>query len=231
MDARGPCASSNGPLSRTKAFLPVLLILSVAGCSKQSSTTQNHPNPAQGARSLFPGAIQKILDGGIPTRNRVKRAEIGDYPIGGDRDYRLVDGMWLPESKDAKDEMFFPEQVRITCTRSQMTCQETKVPLGLTDGNVHIMKIEESDWPIISWDEHGLLASYGPDRSNLAAASDRCHSHVLTMSFASGAVSTSDIPTHEKDCNMFKKTNAYRLVRGHYVIDTSPENDSDKPTK
>ena len=51
------------------------------------------------------------------------------------------------------------------------------------------------------------------------------------MSFRSGSVSTSDIPTHEKGCEMFPETDTYRLVRGQYYVDTTPGNDAEKPTK
>ncbi|SRR6266851_280842 len=81
-------------------------------------------------------------------------------------------------------------------------------------------------WEIRSWDAHGLLASYDPNVSAVAT-SDRCHHHVLTMTFASGAVSTSDIPTRAKGCEEFPETNSYRLVRGNYYVDTSPANDLD----
>ena len=64
-----------------------------------------------------------------------------------------------------------------------------------------------------------------------SAASDRCNRHVLTMTFAAGAVSTSDIPTHEKGCEPFPETNSYRLARGGYYIDTTPGNDAEKPVK
>lgn len=55
----------------------------------------------------------------------------------------------------------------------------------------------------------------------------KCH-HVLTMTFDSGAVSSADIPTHEKGCEAFPETNSYRLARGNYYVDTSPANDMDK---
>jgi hypothetical protein len=87
---------------------------------------------------------------------------------------------------------------------------------------------DETDWQISSWDERGLFATYGPSKHG--NNSDNCHRHVLTMTFGSGAISTSDIPTHEKGCEIFLKTNSYRLARGNYWIDTSTGNDffSDK---
>lgn len=100
----------------------------------------------------------------------------------------------------------------------------TLAPAG---GMVSVMGPEEKEWPIISWDAQGLLATYGPE-IHATAASDRCHSHVLTMTFHSGAVSTSDIPTHEKKCEEFPETDSYRLVRGNYYVDTTPGNDMDK---
>jgi len=97
-------------------------------------------------------------------------------------------------------------------------------------GIVEIGDIDETIWQISFWDSDGLLASYGPDISALAA-NDRCHRHILAMSFVSGAVSTSDIPTQEKGCEAFTETNSYRLVRGNYYVDTTPGNDRDKLNK
>ena len=175
------------------------------------------PVGAQPTGSLY-GAIRE---------ERLKRIEDKDYPIPVDNDYRGVDGVWVPESNDPAKALVFPEQVKITCTRSEKTCRELKVTLGALGGMVSIIDIDEIDWPITSWDAHGLLASYGPDVS-ATAASDRCHSHVLTMAFGSGAVSTSDIPTHEKGCEEFFATDSYRLARGTYYVDTTPGNDMDK---
>jgi hypothetical protein len=162
---------------------------------------------------------------------RLKRAELKDYPIETFRDTLvIVDGMWVSESKDPTKEIVFPEQVKIICTNSEKTCEEMKVILGPMSGVIFIDSIEQTIWPITSWDKNGLLASYGPEIS-ASAASDRCHRHVLAMTFASGAVSTSDIPTHEKGCEMFPETDSYRLARGGYYVDTTPGNDAEKPVK
>jgi len=161
---------------------------------------------------------------------RLKRIELKDYPIDAQGGDCIVDGVWVPESNDPEKALVFPEQVRITCTHSEKTCQELKVTLGPMQGIVEIGDIDETIWQISSWDSNGLLASYGPDISALGA-NDRCHRHVLAMSFVSGAVSTSDIPTQEKGCEAFTETNSYRLVRGNYYVDTTPGNDGDKPNK
>ncbi|MGA3159884.1 MAG: hypothetical protein ABSC77_01620 [Terracidiphilus sp.] len=176
------------------------------------------PVGAQPTGSLY-GAIRE---------ERLKRIEDKDYPIPVDNDYRGVDGVWVPESNDPAKALVFPEQVKITCIHSENICRELKVILGELGGMVSIIDIDETDWPITSWDAHGLLASYGPDVS-ATGASDRCHSHVLTMAFGSGAVSTSDIPTHEKGCEEFFGTDSYRLARGTYYVDTTPGNDMDRP--
>ena len=164
------------------------------------------------------------------SNERLKKIEFEDRPIDVAYGLASADGMWLQESNDPQKALIFPEQVDVSCDKSTKTCRELTVTLGPAGGMVSIMSPEEKDWPIISWDTHGLLASYGPDNSKSAAASEKCHSHVLTMTFISGAVSTSDIPTHEKGCEEFTETDSYRLVRGNYYVDTSPNNDTDKPT-
>jgi len=167
---------------------------------------------------------------GVFHNDRLKRAEDPYYEIVGDSQSRSVSGMWVPESSDPANKLLFPEQVTITCTQPSRTCQELKVVLEPIDGVIFIDGINETTWQITSWDEHGLLASYDADPSN-KVVSERCHRHVLSMSFASGAVSASDIPTHEKGCETFKQTDSYRLVRGQYYIDTTPGNDGDKSVK
>jgi hypothetical protein len=167
---------------------------------------------------------------GVFSNDRLKRGELEDYPIIGDDQWREVDGMWVMESKDPEKALLFPEQVKITCSNSDKTCRELSVALGVMGGLVEIMGPDEKIWQIDSWDAHGLRASYGPYPSALAA-SEKCHDHVLTMTFGSGAVSTSDIPTREKGCEAFRETDSYRLVRGEYYVDTTPGNDGEKPVK
>ena len=50
---------------------------------------------------------------GALRNERLKRAELKDYPIPMDNDYRGVDGMWVPESKNPGKALVFPEQVNI----------------------------------------------------------------------------------------------------------------------
>ena len=155
-------------------------------------------------------------------------------PIHAQGGFLIVNGIWLPESNKPDDALAFPEQVKITCDQTAKVCTELKVTLSSseyagTGGMLTIDGPDETDWPISSWDARGLFATYGP--SDHGNTSDKCHRHVLTMIFGSGAVSTSDIPTHEKGCEIFFKTNSYRLARGNYWIDVSAGNDffSGKP--
>ena len=141
--------------------------------------------------------------------------------------------MWVPDSDHPVNELLFLEQVTITCTQPSGTCEELKIILEPFGGLIFIDGIDETTWQITSWDEHGLLATYDADPSS-KKVDERCHRHVLSMSFASGAVSTSDIPTHEKGCESFRQTDSYRLVRGQYYVDTTPGNhggNSIKPNK
>jgi hypothetical protein len=207
-----------------KALPVAFLLLSLAVPASAQSTAETKQQ------------ADKETEKAKPTSNwlhneRLKRREDNDRPIETFHNTLvIVDGMWVPESRDPKKEMVFPEQVKIICKNSEKTCEEVKVVLGPMSGVVFVDSIDQTIWPITSWDAHGLLASYGPDVSALAA-SDRCHRHVLAMTFASGAVSTSDIPTHEKGCEMFAETDSYRLARGAYYVDTTPGNDGDRPYK
>jgi hypothetical protein len=207
------------PLSRRldEALSVALLFLSLMVPALAQSITETNQQADK----------KKAQPSSNPFHNdRIKRAELNDYPIETVHGtLAIVDGMWVPESKDPAKDMVFPEQVKINCTNSEKTCEELKVILEPMSGVVFI-DIDQTFWQITSWDAHGLLASYGPDVS-ASAASDRCNRHVLTMTFASGAVSTSDIPTHDKGCEAFTETNSYRLARGGYYVDTSPGNDED----
>ena len=156
---------------------------------------------------------------------RLKKVLYEDHGIDGDKNFRVFSGIWLSESKDPEKDPIFPEQSSFTCTHQDMTCQELRVTLGVVGPMISLQDAQETDWTISSWDDQGLLASNGPD------ASDRCHHHILTMNFASGIMSVSDIPTRVKGCEMFTETNTYRLKRGNYYIDTSPDNDLDKKKK
>jgi hypothetical protein len=168
---------------------------------------------------------------GALRNERLKRLEFKDTAILGDDQLRTVSGMWVPDWEDNPAKaLVFPEQVKITCTHSLKTCQELKVTLGQTKGIISVQDIDETIWQISSWDSRGLRAAHDPDPSTVPT-SDRCHRRVLAMNFVSGAVSTSDIPTHEKGCEAFVETNSYRLAKGNYYVDTTPANDVDKPTK
>jgi len=194
-----------------------ILISWCLGCDGRSAT---QPQPTQSAKSLS----------GVFSNERLKKIELEDYPIGGNDYFRFVDGIWVPESNDPAKAMTFPEQASITCTKSDQTCRELYVTLAPNPVSVVVLDINEKDWSIRSWDGRGLLAFYGPDIT-ATQLSERCHSHVLSMAFGSGAVSTSDIPTHENGCEAFKETDSYRLARGNYYVDTSPGNDSEKSPK
>jgi len=210
-------------MSRFLVFMLACSVLCLGQLPKDSAPSA----PSGIVQSTNPQTAKRLA--GLFHNERLKRKVDDDYSISGDNDFRGVSGIWIEESGDPSKALLFPEQVSITCTRSEMTCQEMKVTLEPTNGLVFIAGPDETIWPITSWDAHGLLASYGPEISATTAASDRCHRHVLAMSFASGAVSTSDIPTHEKGCEAFAETNSYRLARGQYYFDSSPGNDMDKP--
>lgn len=158
--------------------------------------------------------------------DRLKTLILPDRPIFGNLRSRTVDGFWESEVKDRA--LAFPQQVKIDCHNygpENRECVETSVSIAPTKGLVSIQEIDTTEYEVDSWDGTGLVASYGGD------AGSRCQRHVLTMTFSSGAVSVSDVPTREKGCEAFTMTNSYRLIRGNYYVDTSPGNDMDKPYK
>lgn len=160
--------------------------------------------------------------------DRLKTISLPDAPIMGSDRSRFVSGFWVSESKDPQKKLVFPQQVKIEChsyASLPRECVEINVTIAAATGMVSIQEIDSSTYDVNTWDSRGLVASYGGDESS------RCQRHVLTMEFASGAVSVSDIPTRVKGCEAFTETDSYRLVRGNYYVDTSPGNDMDKPYK
>lgn len=211
------------PLSRStlRAFSVALLILPMTVAASTQSIGEANKQADK----------EKAKPSSNAYRNeRLKRAELPDYEITGDNQWRSVSGMWVAEASHPESDLLFPEQVTINCTQPSRTCQELKIVFEPTGGLIFVDGVDETTWQITSWDKHGLLATYDADAS-ANAASEKCHRHVLSMSFASGAVSTSDIPTHEKGCEAFKATDSYRLTRGVYYVDTTPGNDAEKPVK
>ena len=118
-----------------------------------------------------------------------------------------------------------PEQARIDCDAQEKQCRMLQVRFELDQLGVSIKGPDETDFAIVSWDAKSLFATHDPDFS------DKCHKSVLTISFANWNVSLSDIPTHEKGCEIFKDTNSYRLIQGNYYVDTTPNNDSKEVLK
>lgn len=158
--------------------------------------------------------------------DRLKTITLPDRLIMGSDRSRFVSGFWVSESKDLQKKLVFPQQVKIECHNyASKECVEIIVTIAPVKGMVSIQDIDTETYDVNTWDSRGLVASYGGDESS------RCQRHVLTMEFASGAVSVSDIPTRVKGCEAFSETDSYRLVRGNYYVDTSPENDMDKPYK
>ena len=93
---------------------------------------------------------------------------------------------------------------------------------------VEVFDPEETTYQVSKWDQNMLIASTDePDSS----ATSKCHIRVVTMHFASGVVTDTDMPTHKQGCDAFKIVNTYRLKRGNYFIDLSANNDLDLPYK
>jgi len=157
---------------------------------------------------------------------RLKTITSPEREIVGGKYSRLATGIWRPESRDPAKQLAFPEQVAIHCSRDPRQrgeCIELSVQLGAIANLVSIQNPESTTYEVDRWDTDGLVASYGDEDWS------PCQRHVLTMDFASGAVSVSDVPTHRRGCETYAETNSYRLVRGSYYVDTTPNNDAEKP--
>lgn len=149
--------------------------------------------------------------------------------IGGSENYRIANGIWLPESSDPAKGLTFPEQSSIWCTRSEMSCEVASLDLEVQSELVNIPAIEHDEYHVDSWNSDSLSASNGPWK--IGNLSDKCQRHILVMNFKSGVVTLSDISTHAKGCEMFAESNTYRLSPGDYYVDTTSNNDADKPKK
>jgi hypothetical protein len=170
-----------------------------------------------------------LMEGQTPSgtfhNERLKKLVIPGPPLAKDKSYSfnaLATGFWVSDSSDPKKALVLPMQVKIWCSKNVKECTETSVTLGSVPNLVSVEDVDNTIYGVDKWDEHGLTASYGGDESS------RCQRHVMTIDFDSGSVSVADIPTHKKGCEAFTETDAYKLVRGKYYIDTTPGNDLDK---
>lgn len=160
--------------------------------------------------------------------NRLKAVTYKDAPIAGDARFLEVDGIWVSESKDPGKTLATPQQLKIECHNygnDDRKCVEITVTLAPVKAMVGVQSIDTEEYDVDSWDLNGIVASYGGGEG----LSAQCQRHTLTINFASGAVVASDIPIHKKGCEAFTETDSYRLVRGNYYVDTSPNNDFDNP--
>jgi hypothetical protein len=159
--------------------------------------------------------------------DHIKRKEISAPALIVETDGSLdASGIWIPEPDDKTHQLVYPEQTRIICNKGEQNCLEMQLSFTSV-GNDFVMVDgpEETIWPIKSWDKKSLLAEYGP-LPMLSKLSEKCESHVLSIVFESGTVTTSDIPTHGKGCEPITETNSYRLASGWYEVDTSPHDDA-----
>jgi hypothetical protein len=159
----------------------------------------------------------------IFVNNRLKAVTQPDAPIKVFMGLAIAEGFWLPE--DSTNQKLFAEQVEISCNKDEGLCHELTIPLGVTKDEIRIMHAEETLWPINSWNDDAILASYGPVLTAKPGFGDRCLRHVMSLNLDSGAVSSSVVPTNEAGCEKFQKTDASRLVYGNLYVDTTPGND------
>jgi len=168
--------------------------------------------------------IQGQTSSGTFHNERLKTLVLPGFPLFKEKSHMtaLASGFRVAKSNDPKKALLLPQQVKIWCSKNSKRCTETSVTLGVVPISVSIQDVDNTEYSVDKWDEHGVTASFGGDESS------RCQRHVLTIDFDSGAVSVSDIPTRKTGCEAFTETDSYKLVRGHYYVDTTPGNDLDK---
>jgi len=176
----------------------------------------------QSQQDRITSAASKLL-----RSKRLKRHETGGSPLDLASDGIKADGIWVPVPDDSAHQLVFPEQTHILCYKGDPYCHEVEISFVAVADVISANGPEETLWTIKSWDKNSLLAEWGP-YPQLTRSEDKCQKHILSIVFASGTVTTSDIPTHGPECEAFKETNTYRLVSGYYVVDTSPNNDAMK---
>jgi hypothetical protein len=174
------------------------------------------PDPAQLAE--IGREIQEARSGKKLQEGKPKAAKKKPCPVIGDDANRTASGVW--KSEVPGNDLLSPEQVAISCSAPERQCSVQRVRFDADQLGISVKGPDETDYQIVSWDARSLFATHDPDYS------DKCHRSVLSMSFATGDVSLSDIPTNEKGCEIFKDTNSYRLIQGNYYVDTTPHNDS-----
>ena len=197
---------------------------------------------AEASPKALPDAVVPAMpkneanSGGYFQNDRLKARIVPDSPIevhAGKSGRVFVEGIWMLESKDhdrvntaAAALAQLPRLASIRCqvdfynVAGGKKCEEIQVLLGPTQELVSVGPIDHYEYDVKSWDEVVLIGvGRGPFE---------CQSKVLTIVFASGAVSVSDTPTGAKGCEQFTQTKSYRLARGKYYVDTTPNNDADK---
>ncbi|MGD0894236.1 MAG: hypothetical protein ABR923_22175 [Terracidiphilus sp.] len=199
-----------------KRFHPIftLALLLISGCHFAAPKPKEEQSAAKAMHS-----------------DRLKRDEIGIPPLTVFPDGSLMaDGIWIPEPDDSTHGLVFPEQTRITCNKGEQNCTEIEIRFVVVGNIITAKGPEETLWTIKSWDRNSLVAEYGPF-PKFKPDPDSCQKHVLSIVFASGTVTTSDIPAPRAGCEPFTETTSYRLASGWYNVDVSPNNNAIESTE
>ena len=180
----------------------------------------------QVAPALRSETAQRAMSPNDPNaaKQRLKIWNVPDRPFNDyERHHELsVWGVWIPDSKDSKP-LDLPEQVEIRCKKgykkgSPEECAGTTVQLSTgAPEAVLVFSLEKTQYEIESWNDAGLVASH----------MSACRRQTLTIDFGTGLARTSYIPLPGPTC-LDPGTRSYRLVRGYYYVDTTPNNDLDK---
>ncbi len=116
--------------------------------------------------------IQGQTSIGMFHNDRLKTLVIPGPPLLKEKSYSFTafaSGIWASESNDPKKALVLPMQVKLWCSKNSKVCTETSVTLGAVPTLVSIEDMDNTDYDVDKWDEHGLTASDGSLRGRRVA--------------------------------------------------------------
>jgi len=122
--------------------------------------------------------------------------------------YASAEGFWQSTSSSKDKQLVYPVAVKITCTRSAMTCDESEASVVILGA----LSADLTEFDISSWTKEGIVGD-GPE-GNCATE------HRLSLDFKSNSVLVTDYPKRvlSGDCKPFQDANSYTLRGGFLML-------------